>query len=85
MDQQGPLLRLKRRRLRGGRRLILARARDSAGVARIELRIDGRRVRIRRAARLRYTCRLHAGRHRLVVRAVDAYGNVSRLRLRLRV
>jgi hypothetical protein len=76
-DRSGPRLRLRLRRLRGGGVLLNARARDAAGVARVELWLDGRRVRTRRATRLQI--RLRAGRHRVVLKAVDRKGNVARL------
>jgi hypothetical protein len=82
-DRTGPRLRLTRRRLPGARLLLAARARDAAGVARVSLWVDGRRVRRSRGAKLEYA--LRAGRHRVVVKAVDAKGNVARLERRLRV
>jgi hypothetical protein len=84
-DRRGPRVRLARHRLRGGRLLLAASARDEAGVARVSLWIDGRRVTWRKASRLRYRWRLHVGRHRIVVKAVDRKGNVSTLERRLRV
>jgi hypothetical protein len=84
-DRSGPRLRLQRRRLRGGRMLISANARDAAGVARVELWIDGRRVRSTKAAKVSYRSRLRAGAHRVVVKATDAKGNDARLERRLRV
>ena len=45
-DRTGPrAAAAARRRLRGGRLLLTAKARDRAGIARVELRIDGRKVR----------------------------------------
>jgi hypothetical protein len=85
IDRSGPRLRLVRRRLRGDRLLLTASARDQAGVARVELRIDGRRVRARRASRLSYTWRLRPGRHRVVAVAYDKRGNRAIYQLRLRV
>jgi hypothetical protein len=82
-DRRGPRVRLSRKRLRHGRLLIAVRARDSAGVARVELRIDGHRVRARRAGRLSYRWRMRRGRHRLVVRAVDVRGNATSVERRL--
>ena len=78
-------LRLLRRRLRGGRLRLTAKARDRAGIARVELRIDGRRVRARRASRVSYRWRLRPGRHRIVVVAYDKRGNRATYQLNLRV
>jgi hypothetical protein len=79
-DRSGPVVRLSQRRVRGGRLLLRARARDEAGVARLELRIDGRRVRAGVAGRLVYRWSpARPGRHRLAVKATDARGNVSTL------
>jgi hypothetical protein len=66
--------------------LLTARARDGSGIARVELRVDGRRVRARRAAKLSYRWHLHQGRHKFVVVAYDRHHNrgVYRLSLRLR-
>jgi hypothetical protein len=85
-DRKAPRLRLSRKRLRHRVLLLTARASDGSGIARVELRIDGRRVRARRAAKLSYRWRLHAGRHRFVVVAYDRHHNrgVYRLSLRLR-
>ena len=84
-DRTKPRLRLYRKRLRGDRLLLTARARDGSGIERVELRIDGRRVRARRAAQLSYRWRLHKGRHRFVAVAYDKHGNRATYRLRLRV
>ncbi|MEA2363778.1 MAG: hypothetical protein QOD71_2923 [Thermoleophilaceae bacterium] len=84
-DRSGPKLRLARRRLPGGRRLLTASARDTAGVARVELRIDGRKVLARRASRLSYSWRPRPGRHRVVVVAYDKRGNRATYQLNLRV
>lgn len=84
-DRTAPRLRLARQRLRGGRLLLTARARDQAGIARVELRIDGRRVIARRASRLSYRWRLRPGRHRIVALAYDKRGNRATHRLYLRV
>jgi hypothetical protein len=51
----------------------------------MELRIDGRKVRARRASRLSYRWRLRPGRHRFVVVAHDRRGNRATYQLRLRV
>jgi hypothetical protein len=84
-DRTGPRLRLTRRRARGKRLLLTAKARDRAGVARLELRIDGRRARARRAGRLSYRWHPRPGRHRLVVVAFDKRGNRAVIERRLRV
>lgn len=84
-DRTKPRLRLARRRLRDGRLLLTARARDRTGIARVELRIDGRRVTARRASRLSYRWRLRPGRHRIVAVAYDKRGNRAIDRLSLRV
>jgi hypothetical protein len=84
-DRSGPVVRLSQRRVRGGRLVLGARARDEEGVAHLELRIDGRRVRARGAARLVYRWKpRRPGRHRLAVKAIDARGNVSTLVRRVR-
>jgi hypothetical protein len=84
-DRTGPRLRLLRRRLRGGRLLLTAKASDRAGVARVELRIDGRRVRARRAGKLSYRWRLRPGLHRIGAIAYDKRGNRSAYVLKLRL
>jgi hypothetical protein len=84
-DRTGPRLRLVRQRLRGARLLLRASARDAAGVARVELRIDGRKVLARRASRLSYRWRLRPGRHRIVAVAYDKRGNRGAYQLTLRV
>ncbi len=84
-DRTGPKLRLLRHRLRGGRLLLTAKASDRAGVARVELRIDGRRVRARRAGKLSYRWRLRPGLHRFGAIAYDKRGNRSTYVLKLRV
>jgi hypothetical protein len=78
-------VRLARHRLRRERLLISARASDVDGVAKVELWIDGRRRSAKRASRLSFRWHMHRGRHRLVVKAADRLGNVSRLERRLRV
>jgi Gametolysin peptidase M11 len=83
-DASGPVLRLFRKRLSGGRLLLVARARDESGVARVDLYIDGRKVRTARRARLRYRWLRRPGRHRIVARALDSNGNRSSVELRLR-
>ena len=84
-DRTAPRVRLTRRRARGKRLLLSVRARDRAGIARLELRIDGRRARARRAGRLSYRWRARPGRHRLVVVALDKHGNRAVFERRLRV
>jgi hypothetical protein len=84
-DRKAPRLRLYRKRLRHHVLLLTARARDGSGIARVELRIDGHRVRARRAARLSYRWHLHGGRHRFVVVAYDKKGNRATYRLSMRV
>jgi hypothetical protein len=84
-DRTGPKLRLLRHRLRGGRLLLTAKASDRAGIARVELRIDGRRVRARRAGKLSYRWRLRPGLHRIGAIAYDKRGNRSTYVLKLRV
>jgi len=83
-DRTGPRLRLLRHRLRGGRLLLTAKASDTAGVARVELRIDGHRVRARRAGKVSYRWRLRPGRHRIGVVAYDKRGNRNTYVLKLR-
>jgi hypothetical protein len=85
VDRAAPRLRLARKRVRGGRLLLTARARDAAGIARLELRVDGRRVGARRAGRLSYRWRLRPGRHRFVAVAWDKRGNRATHQVRLRV
>jgi hypothetical protein len=84
-DRTGPRLRLFRHRLRGDRLQLTAKARDAAGVARVELRIDGDKVRARRASRLTFRWRLRPGRHRIVVVGYDKRGNRATYRLNLRL
>jgi M6 family metalloprotease-like protein len=84
-DHTGPRVRLARHRLRRERLLISARASDVDGVAKVELWIDGRRRSAKRASRLSFRWHMHRGRHRLVVKAADRLGNVSRLERGLRV
>jgi hypothetical protein len=85
VDKTPPRVRLYRHRVRGGRLELIVKARDKAGIARVELRIDGRKVRARRASRLSYRWRLRPGRHRVVVVAYDKRGNRSKHVLKLRV
>ena len=54
---------------------LTAKARDKAGIARIELQIDGHRVQVRRASRVSYRWRQRPGRHRIAVVAFDKRGN----------
>jgi hypothetical protein len=84
-DRRAPRVRLSRKRLRGHVLLLTARARDGSGVSRVELRIDGHRVRARRAAKLSYRWHLRKGRHRFVVVAYDKPGNRATYRLSLRL
>lgn len=81
-DRSAPVVRLARRRARGGW-VLVARARDAGGVARLELLVDGRRVRAVSGTRLRYRWKPRRGRHRVVVRAYDANGNRATLEQRL--
>lgn len=74
-DRSGPRVRLSRKRLRGGRMLFTARASDRAGIARVVLRIDGRRVGATRSKRLSYRWRQRPGKHRIGVVAYDKRGN----------
>ena len=69
----------------GGRLRLTAKASDSSGVARVVLRIDGHRVRARRAAKLSYRWRLRPGRHRIGVIAYDKRGNRNTYVLKLRL
>jgi Gametolysin peptidase M11 len=85
VDKTPPRVRLYRHRVRGGRLELIVKARDKAGIARVELRIDGRKVRAKRASRLSYRWRLRPGRHRIVVVAYDKRGNRSTYLLKLRV
>jgi Gametolysin peptidase M11 len=85
VDTTPPRVRLYRHRVRGGRLELIVKARDKAGIARVELRIDGRKVRAKRASRLSYRWRLRPGRHRIVVVAYDKRGNRSTYLLKLRV
>jgi hypothetical protein len=84
-DHKAPRLRLYRKRLHGHVLRLTARAKDGSGIARVELRIDGRRVRARRAAKLSYRWHLHGGRHRFTVVAFDKKGNRATYRLSMRV
>jgi hypothetical protein len=84
-DRKAPRLRLYRKRLRHHLLLLTARARDGSGIARVELRIDGHRVRARRAGKLSYRWHPRRGRHRVVVLAYDKKGNRATYRLSLRV
>jgi hypothetical protein len=84
-DHKAPRLRLYRKRLHRRLMLLTARATDGSGIARMVLRIDGRRVRARRSAKLRYRWHLRGGRHRIAVVAYDKRGNHATYRLSLRV
>jgi hypothetical protein len=76
-DRRGPVVRVKRKRAAHGGLVLMARARDAAGVKRLTLYVDGRRVIGTNGARLRYRWQGTRGRHRLVVLAVDRVGNRS--------
>ena len=84
-DRTGPRLRVFRHRLRGGRLQLTAKARDKAGIARLELRIDRRLVLAGSASRLSYRWRLRPGRHRIAVVTYDMRGNRTTYQLNLRV
>lgn len=84
-DRTGPKLRLFRHRVSGGRLQLTAKARDKAGIARVELRIDGHKMLARRASRLSYRWRLRPGRHRIAVVTYDMRGNRTTYQLKLRV
>ena len=84
-DRTGPRVRLHQRRLRHDRLRLTAKARDASGIKRVELRIDGRRVRARKTSRVSYRWRERRGRHRIVVVAWDKRGNSSTYQLNLRV
>ena len=84
-DRTGPRVRLHQRRLRHHRLRLTAKARDASGIKRLELRIDGRRVRARKASRVSFRWRERRGRHRIVVVARDKRGNRSTYQLNLRV
>jgi hypothetical protein len=84
-DRTAPRLRLYRKRVHRHVVLLTARAKDSSGVARVELRIDGHRVRARRAGKLSYRWHPRSGRHRFVVVAYDKKGNRATYRLSVRV
>jgi hypothetical protein len=84
-DRRAPRLRLSRKRLRGHRMLFTARATDGSGIARLEIRIDGHRVRTTRKGKLRYRWLVRRGRHRVVVVAYDKKGNRATYRLSLRI
>jgi hypothetical protein len=84
-DRQGPVIRLGRKRAATGGLVLQARARDAAGVRRLALYVDGRRVRRTNRSRLQYHWQGRPGWHRVVVRAADRAGNRSLLRLRLRL
>jgi Bacterial Ig domain len=84
-DRKRPTVRLRRKRLADGRTLLTAQASDRSGIARVELRVDGRKLSSRRAAKLSYRWRARPGRHRIVVVAYDKRGNRGVFELRLRV
>ncbi len=88
-DRTAPSIRILRPRKGSpahGKVSIAASAADAVGVARMELRIDGRRRAMARGGRISFTWRM--GRrarasHTIEVRAVDASGNVGRRSLRV--
>jgi hypothetical protein len=84
-DRRAPAVRLARHRLGSGRVLLKPSASDMSGIARVELRIDGRRVRARRASRFSYRWHVRPGRHRVVVVAYDKHGNRAMFQLSMRV
>jgi hypothetical protein len=84
-DHRAPRLHLARKRLRHHAVLLTARAIDGSGIARVEIRIDGHKVRATRKGKLRYRWHPHGGRHRIVVVAYDKKGNRATYRLSLRV
>jgi hypothetical protein len=84
-DRTGPWVRLWRQRVPGGRLQLTAKARDKAGIARVELRIDGHKVQARRASRLSYRWHLRPGRHKIAAIAYDKHGNRTIRQLKLRV
>jgi Bacterial Ig domain/Gametolysin peptidase M11 len=83
-DRKAPRLRLYRKRGRHGLLKLTAKARDASGIARVELRIDGKRVGARRGSRVSYRWHQRRGRHRIVVVAYDKRGNRATYRLSLR-
>jgi hypothetical protein len=85
VDRTAPRLRLYRKRIHRHTVLLTALAKDGSGVARVELRIDGHRVRARRAGKLSYRWHPRSGRHRFVVVAYDKKGNRATYRLSVRV
>jgi hypothetical protein len=84
-DRSGPRISIERRPVRNRRLLFVVRARDPSGVARLSIFVDGRRLKTTSGATLRHRWRKRPGRHRVVVRAIDAQGNNSSRVLRLRV
>jgi hypothetical protein len=85
-DRRAPRLRLSRKRLRRHVLLLTARARDTSGIARVEIRIDGHKVRAGHRGRLSYRWHMrHGGRHRVVALAYDKRGNRAKYTLRYRV
>jgi len=76
-DLAPPRVRLTSRRS-GQRLLVTARAADAGGIARLALKIDGRRRKLVRGPRLRYAWSVRGvrrGGHRLAAVAVDRSGN----------
>lgn len=78
IDTSAPRARARVRR--GPRPTVDAWARDAGTIRRIEVSLDGVRLRGRAAARIRVRLpRLSGGRHRLVVEATDMAGNTGRI------
>jgi len=76
-DLIAPRVRLSSRR-QGRRTVVSVSAADAGGIARLALKIDGRRRKVVRGPRLRYSWSLRGirrGRHRLTAVAVDRSGN----------
>jgi hypothetical protein len=84
-DRTAPRVRLSRKRLHRHVLLLTARVRDGSGIARVELRIDGHKVRAGRKAKLSYRWHQRRGRHRVVVLAYDKHGNRAKYTLSYRV
>jgi Gametolysin peptidase M11 len=84
-DRTAPRVRLYRQRLKSGRLRLTARASDQSGIARIELRVDGRRLRLSRSGRVSLSWKGRPGRHKLVAVAYDKKGNRGVFEIRLRV
>lgn len=77
-DRATPRLRLSSMRRGRGRAIVSVAAADASGIARLVLKIDGRRRKLVLGPRLRYVWSLRGvrrGRHRLMAVAVDRNGN----------